>query len=64
MFEHLWTVAGFLISAGAVYGGIRGDLAAIHQRIAALEKAVARAHERMDDCADRRGNHERRVRHD
>lgn len=40
-----------LIAAGAVYGGIRGDLKAIHENLRRIEKAADKAHERIDGLA-------------
>jgi hypothetical protein len=38
-----------LFLAGAVYGGIRADLKAIHERVKGQEVAVQNAHRRIDD---------------
>lgn len=43
-------IAGMLFSAGAVYGGIRGDLLRMHESLAAHEKAIDKLHSRVDDC--------------
>lgn len=48
--ESLLNIAGFLIAAGAVYGGIRSDLRAMHARQDRLEQALDKAHERIDGC--------------
>jgi hypothetical protein len=40
-----------LIAAGAVYGGIRSDLRAMHESIERIERAAERAHHRLDNCA-------------
>lgn len=42
-----------LFIAGAVYGGIRADLKAIHERIKEQGEAVTRAHRRIDDLLTR-----------
>jgi hypothetical protein len=42
-------IIGALFLAGAVYGGIRADLKAIHHRLFLLEQSLSRAHERLDD---------------
>jgi hypothetical protein len=47
--EFLQWLAGSLFFAGAVYGGIRADLKAIHNRISLLHEETTRAHERIDD---------------
>ena len=51
----LWQVAAFLVTAGAVYGGIRNDLKDMHRRIDSNERAIEKAHERIDDCAIGKG---------
>lgn len=38
-----------LIAAGAVYAGIRADLARITEKAENASKAAARAHERLDN---------------
>ena len=50
-FDSLWRLGGFLLVAGAVYGGIRADLKEIHERIGRNERAIDRLHVRVDDCA-------------
>lgn len=47
-FGILWQVVATIAAAGAIYGGIRADLKAMHERIALAAEAAARAHERMD----------------
>jgi len=37
-----------LIAAGAVYGGIRGDLKSIHEHLRRVERAAEKAHDRLD----------------
>ena len=49
--DLLLQVAGFLVAAGAVYGGIRNDLKRMHERQDRFERAIEKAHERIDDCA-------------
>lgn len=44
----LLQVVTILIAAGAVYGGIRGDLKAIHENLRRIEKAAYKAHDRID----------------
>lgn len=46
--EMIYQIALALIAAGAVYGGIRADIKAMHQRIAGNEAAAQEAHRRMD----------------
>lgn len=43
-----------LFSAGAVYGGIRSDLRAMHEKISSTQKAVEAAHMRLDNHIDRK----------
>lgn len=38
-----------LFLAGAVYGGIRADLKALHERVGELAQSVTRAHVRIDN---------------
>jgi len=44
VFNLVWT----LLSAGAVYGGIRADIKSMHERINAAQAAAASAHARID----------------
>ncbi len=44
----LMQVVGIVVGAGAIYGGIRADLKAMHERIESNAVAVGRAHERID----------------
>jgi hypothetical protein len=37
-----------IAGAGAIYGGIRADLKAMHEKLAENAAAAARAHERID----------------
>jgi hypothetical protein len=46
----IFQVAGILVAAGAVYGGIRNDLRGMHERQDRLERSIDKAHERIDDC--------------
>lgn len=46
--QQLLTVIG---ASGAVYGGIRADIKAMHQRIATLESSLAEAHDRIFELA-------------
>lgn len=48
-------IAGFLVAAGAVYGGIRNDLKRMHDRQERFERSLEKAHERIDGCATCRG---------
>lgn len=48
LFLQLVTI---LIAAGAVYGGIRSDLKAIHENLRRVEKTADKAHDRIDSFA-------------
>ncbi|MQY50826.1 hypothetical protein [Rhodocyclus gracilis] len=41
-------IAGLLITGGAIYGGIRADLRAMHERISDVKESAALAHRRLD----------------
>lgn len=43
-----------LVAGGAVYGGIRADIKAMHERISAAQRAADEAHRRLDTIIDRR----------
>lgn len=43
----------FVFMAGVVYGAIRSDIKGIHEKIAAAESAVIRAHDRIDKFLER-----------
>lgn len=46
-------VGGMLVSAGAVYGGIRSDLANMHERLAEHERQLTQM--QADGCGPCRG---------
>lgn len=46
----VWQIAGFLVAAGAVYGGIRGDLREMRARIEHHEKSLEQMTVRIDSC--------------
>lgn len=48
MFPEFTQIILALLGAGAIYGGVRADLKAMHQRIEEAAATAARAHERMD----------------
>ena len=48
--EFLWKLGAFLIAAGAVYGGIRGDLKTIHEQLAEHKQDLKDLTKRMNDC--------------
>lgn len=41
-------VAEFIFMAGTIYGAIRLDIRNIHEKIAASDRSITRAHERID----------------
>lgn len=43
-----------LIAAGAVYGGIRADIKAMHERIQNAQESANEAHRRLDSFIERR----------
>ena len=53
--ESLLQLAGILVAAGAVYGGIRGDLRHMRAELQRQERAIDRLHERLDECGICRG---------
>ena len=46
--EMIYQIAIALLAAGAVYGGIRADIKAMHERIAGAGEAAREAHRRLD----------------
>ncbi len=42
-------VLAYAALAGAIYGGIRADLKAMHERVDRLSKNTVHAHRRIDD---------------
>ena len=44
----IYQIGSALILAGAVYGGIRSDLKALHEHIRRGERDADKAHERLD----------------
>jgi len=50
-------IAGMVLAAGAVYGGIRAEQRAMMRDIARLERSVDKAHSRLDKMGcGRRGD--------
>lgn len=43
-------VVAMLIAAGAIYGGIRSDIKAIHAHLRRIEGVANTAHRRIDRC--------------
>jgi outer membrane murein-binding lipoprotein Lpp len=48
MWSEFLHFAGIILAAGAIYGGIRSDLKAMHERLKENSDSTARAHERLD----------------
>ena len=46
----MWKLGAFLVTAGAVYGGIRSDLREMHSRIGRNESAIEALRGRVDGC--------------
>ena len=42
-------VVGYILLAGAIYGGIKADLRNMHAQIEVALKSATRAHERIDN---------------
>lgn len=48
-----WQIALAVLTAGGIYGGIRADLRAMHERIKAAHDAALEAHRRLDIHIDK-----------
>lgn len=48
-----WQIGVTLVTGGAIYGGIRADLKAMHERITAAMNAATSAHSRLDNHLDK-----------
>lgn len=46
----VWQIVLALIGAGAIYGGIRADLRALHVSVQRAQSSADKAHERIDGC--------------
>lgn len=51
--DLVWQIMLAVLSAGAVYGGIRADLRGMHERIKAAHDAALEAHRRLDIHIDK-----------
>lgn len=51
--EWVFQIGGIVFAAGGVYGAIRADLKALHDKAAAAVSSAHRAHVRLDDHIDR-----------
>ena len=49
LLDYAFRVGGFLLVAGAVYGGIRADLRGLHSSIEVVGRATRRMHKRLDE---------------
>ena len=48
-------IIGQLITGAAIWGGIRSDIKALHEKAAAAMSAADKAHERIDTLLTRHG---------
>lgn len=48
-----WQIGVTLVTGGAIYGGIRADLKAMHERITSAQSSADKAHERLDNHIDK-----------
>lgn len=46
--EWVMQLFGMIGCAGAVYGGIRSDIKALHEKLSSVEKSTDEAHKRID----------------
>ena len=46
--EIALAIAAQIFAAGAIYGAIRADLRALHERVGSVEKSADGAHQRID----------------
>lgn len=51
--DWLLQIAGYGVSAAALYAGIRADLARLHERVEAARHAAHAANRRLDDLMNR-----------
>lgn len=51
--EFLMNVVALIAGAGAVYGGIRADIKAMHERITGAQAEAERANRRIDQHLDK-----------
>lgn len=51
--EFLYQLMAGIMMAGAVYGGIRADIKAMHERITGAQAAADRANKRIDQHLDK-----------
>jgi len=59
--QLLLMIAGQIVTAGAIYGGIRADIRNLHARVAEAVQATAAAHARIDQLFDRRAHHDNQT---
>lgn len=48
MIQLALNIIGMVITAAAIYGGIRSDIKHLFKSVDSLEKSLSRAHERID----------------
>lgn len=51
--DLLWQIGVTLVTGGAIYGGIRADLKAMHERITTAQGTANEAHKRLDKHIDK-----------
>lgn len=52
--EWIMQAAGYVALGGAVYGGIRADLKAMHEKIKDIQETANQAHQRIDSLLIRK----------
>lgn len=53
MLDLYWQIGVTLVTGGAIYGGIRADLRAMHRSVAEALACAQRAHDRLDSHIDK-----------
>lgn len=48
--DFVWKLGAFLLAAGVVYGGIRGDLKNIHEQLREHRESMKELNKRISDC--------------
>lgn len=51
--EWVMQVTGLVFASGGIYGAIRADLKALHEKVSAATSSAHRAHVRLDEHIDR-----------
>ena len=55
--DWVFMLVGQIFVAGAIYGAMKADLKALHEKVAASSAVAARAHERIDSMLMKGGDH-------